>query len=193
MSKILVVDDDLVVLATISLGLSRVGHQVLQADSGLRAVQLCRQEAPDLAILDVRMPGMSGIEVALVLKRDALAPFIFLSAYHDEQIVQDAIAAGALGYLVKPVEISRIVPAIEVALARSDEFTQLEESNANLSDALNRNREVDIAIGLVMERYHLDRARAFETLRGYARNQRSKVLHIAQRLIDGEAIPLTIV
>lgn len=191
MSKILVVDDDLVVLATVSMGLRQAGYQVLQVDSGELAVQICRREEPDLAILDMRMPGMSGIEVAQVLKKETRTPVVFLSAFCDEDIVQAAAETGALGYLVKPIEISRLVPAIEVALARAEEFGKLEQDKANLSDALDRNREIDVAIGLVMQRYHLDRAAAFELLRTYSRKRCCKIRETAQRLIGGEDIALS--
>ena len=113
MQKILVVDDDLVVLATISMGLRQAGYQVLQVDSGELAVQICKREAPELAILDIRMPGMSGFEVAEILRKKSKTPFIFLSAYSDEESVKSAKELGALGYLVKPVEIKHLVPAIE--------------------------------------------------------------------------------
>lgn len=191
MSKILVVDDDLVVLATVSMGLRQAGYQVLQVDSGELAVQICRRDRPDLAILDMCMPGMGGIEVAQVLKQEAGIPAVFLSAFCDEEVVQAAAKTGALGYLVKPIEISRLVPAIEVALARADEFGQLEQDRANLSDALDRNREIDVAIGLVMQRYHLGRAAAFEVLRNYSRRRSCKIRETAQRLIDGEDVALS--
>jgi response regulator NasT len=186
MSKILVVDDDLVVLATVSMGLRQAGYQVLQVDSGELAIQVCRREKPDLAILDMRMPGMSGIDVAQILKKEIGIPFIFLSAFGDKEIVDAATDAGALGYLVKPVEVARIVPAIEVALARAEDLVALGKDNADLAIALKRNREIDIAVGLVMARQHLSRTEAFEALRRYARGRRCKIVEAAQQLISGE-------
>jgi len=146
MQKILVVDDDLVVLATISMGLRQAGYQVLQVDSGELAVQICKREAPELAILDIRMPGMSGFEVAEILRKKSKTPFIFLSAYSDEESVKSAKELGALGYLVKPVEIKHLVPAIEVALARAEQLAKLEDANANLAVAMETSREIDVAI-----------------------------------------------
>jgi len=190
MKKILVVDDDLVVLATISMGLSQAGYQVIQADSGELAIKICAKESLDLAILDMRMPSMDGLEVARILRKNGYAPFIFLSAFNDERLVKEAAEAGALGYLVKPLEISRIVPAVEVALVRHDELTKLEETTANLAEALAGNREIDVAIGLLMERYKADRASAFNAMRDFARSQRCKIDLLARRLIAGEHIEL---
>lgn len=184
MKKILIVDDDLVVLATLSLGLQRAGYQVFEADSGEAALKLERAETPALVLLDMRMPGMDGLAVARILRERRRAPFIFLSAFSDEDIVREAADAGALGYLVKPIEFARIVPAIEVALVRSDERSRLEEHGANLADALNRNREIDVAIGMLMVRFNLDRASAFNLLREQARSRRCRIVDVAQQLID---------
>lgn len=190
MQKIMVVDDDLVVLATIGMGLRQAGYQVLQVDSGELAVQICKRENPELAILDIRMPGMSGFEVAEVLRKVSKTPFIFLSAYSDEESVQSAKELGALGYLVKPVEIKRLVPAIEIALARAEELAKLEDVNSNLIVAMEGNREIDVAIGIIMQYHQLNRADAFKRLRTYARSQRVKINAVAQRVISGEDILL---
>jgi two-component system, response regulator PdtaR len=188
MQKILVVDDDLVVLATLSMGLRQAGYEVLQVDSGEFAIQICRQEMPELAILDIRMPGMNGFEVAEVLRNECKTPFIFLSAYSDEESVKSASESGALGYLVKPVEIRRLVPAIESALARAEELARLEETNGNLIMALETNREIDVAIGIIMHRHGLNRADAFVELRADARRQRRRMLDLAKGVISGEDI-----
>ncbi|BBE50980.1 putative transcriptional regulatory protein pdtaR [Ferriphaselus amnicola] len=169
------------------MGLRQVGHQIIQADNGEQAIRLCRHEPPELAILDVRMPGLSGIEVARILRDSTSIPFIFLSAFNDAQIVQDAIDAGALGYLVKPIKISLIVPAIEVALTRADERTKLETSNADLLEALKSNRVIDTAIGIIMERHHIARSHAFDAIRGYARTHRLKALRVAEMILNGES------
>ena len=192
MPKILVVDDDLAILATISLGLRKAGYQVLQVDSGKPALRICKHEKPDLAILDMIMPDMSGLEVARLLQGETATPFIFLSAHSDDSLVKAAVEAGALGYLLKPVEISRIVPAIEVALKRADELEQLRLNNANLGDVSLSSSETDMAVGLLMERHQLDRAAAFDTLRANARGHPGGIAALAQRLVSGEKVSLTL-
>jgi two-component system, response regulator PdtaR len=191
MPKILVVDDDLAILATISLGLRRAGYQVLQVDSGVPAIRICRHEKPDLAILDMNLPDMSGLQVAEALRKETSTPFIFLSAHSGDDLVKAAVAAGALGYLVKPVEVARIVPAIEVALKRADELEQLRLGNANLGEASLLNRDTDMAVGLIMERHQLDRAAAFDLLRASARGHSGGIADLAKRLVDGEKVALT--
>lgn len=190
MTKILVVDDDLIVLSTLAMGLSRVGYEVMQADNGFDAIVFAKDNPPDFAILDMRMPGMTGLAVAQVFKTELHIPFMFLSAFNDDELIRHAAEAGAMGYLVKPVEIQQIISSIEVALVRSDNLSQLEQNNANLAATLNINREIDVAVGLIMAQQAVDRATAFARLRSYARNHREKVHEVACRLIDGEAITL---
>jgi response regulator NasT len=117
-SHILVVDDDRLVLAALSEGLRAAGYRVTGAASGDDALAMASRNAPDLALLDVRMPGMDGIELGRRLRELADVPFLFLSAYGDRETVGQAVEEGALGYLVKPLDIAQILPAIDAALGR---------------------------------------------------------------------------
>lgn len=184
MTKILVVDDDLLALATTSLGLQQVGYEAMQAANGADALQLCEHERPDLVLLDIRMPAMSGFELAKLFNEQKIS-FIFLSAYSDEDMVKTAAQVGALGYLIKPIEMHRIIPAIEVALILAVEQIKAGQAIDNLANALGKNREIDIAIGLLMERYQFSQVSAFEHLRNYARSNRIKVIDVANGLING--------
>jgi two-component system, response regulator PdtaR len=191
MTKILVVDDELLVLATTSMGLQQIGYEVIQADSGSLALQLCQKDKPDLVLLDIRMPNMSGFEVAKVLD-ELSVPFIFLSAFNDEEMIRSAKVLGAMGYLVKPLEITSIVPAIEVALVRAQEYSRVDQTLENLTYALDSNREIDVAIGILMERYNISRVTAFESLRSHARAHRMKILNLAKALICGKINQISI-
>jgi response regulator NasT len=182
-TRVLVVDDDRLVLATLAKGLRQWGYEVAEASSGETALKIALETCPDLVLLDVNMPRMSGLEVAKSLHAQSTIPFIFLTAYGDADIVKQATEHGAMGYLVKPVDISQIVPAIEAALARGKEFGQLRETEMQLSTALANTRETSIAVGILMEREHLDRHRAFDVLRDYARSQRRKIKDVAEELI----------
>ena len=178
---ILVVDDDRLVLAALAEGLRSAGYRVTGVASGEEALGI--PDKPDLALLDVRMPGMSGIELGRRL-RELDIPFLFLSAYGDQEIVKQAVDEGALGYLVKPLDIQQIVPSIEAALTRAEELRKLRESEAQLNAALAGSREVSMVVGLLMQRDRLDRTKAFELLRGHARSQRRPVAEVARELLD---------
>ena len=114
--KILVVDDDRLVLATVTHGLAKAGYDIIDADNGDDAILLARQHRPDLALLDIRMEGMSGFDVAAYLRESLQTPFMFLSAFADDDTVAQVKALGAVAYLVKPLDIAQIVPTVEAAL-----------------------------------------------------------------------------
>ncbi len=182
-ANILLVDDDRLILALLSDGLRKQGYRVQTASSGDEALAICQREPPDLMILDVRMPGRSGIETARELRQHCDVPYLFLSAYSELDVVKHAVDEGALGYLVKPVDVPQVVPTIEAVLARAAEMRAMRERELNLSTALAAGRESSIAVGLIMERYHLDRRAAFEALRFHARSQRRKIEEIAADMV----------
>jgi DNA-binding response OmpR family regulator len=115
--KILVVDDDRLVLATLTHGLAQAGYEVIDADNGDDAILLAREHKPELALLDIRMEGKSGFDVAAYLREYCQIPFMFLSAFSDDATVSQVKSLGALSYLVKPLDIQQIVPAVEAAFA----------------------------------------------------------------------------
>ncbi|MET0103735.1 MAG: response regulator [Sedimenticola sp.] len=180
--KILVVDDDELILNVITKGLTGAGYNVIAASNGRDAIRQGIEAQPDLAVLDIRMPGMDGIEAARELRKQADIDSIFLTAYSDKELVKTAIKEGALGYLVKPVDTHQLVPSIEAALERSAELRRLYKSEASLTGAIKSNREISKAIGIYMERYQVSDQEAFETLRNYARSQRRKLIDVAIEL-----------
>ena len=116
--KILVVDDDRLVLATVTHGLAQAGYEVIDADNGDDAILLARQHKPELALLDIRMEGKSGFDVAEYLRDACQIPFIFLSAFADAHTVAQVAALGAVGYMVKPLDVGQIVPTVDAAFER---------------------------------------------------------------------------
>ena len=167
--KILVVDDDRLVLATLTHGLAQAGYDVIDADNGDDAILLARQHRPDLALLDIRMEGKSGFDVAAYL-RDALqTPFMFLSAFADDATVAQVKALGAVAYLVKPLDIGQIVPAVDAAFAkRSGQTGPPPPAPAAGNDVAPAQAlalpPVALAVGVLMHRYSLDRTAALQRL-----------------------------
>lgn len=193
MRKILIVDDDRVILHILADGLRELGYTVSTSVCGAEALKLARESAYDLVVLDMRMPEMTGLEVAEELKKDNLAAFVFLSAFGDESVVRDAAEAGALGYLVKPVDIPQLVPFIEAAMARGREIDLLRGTTEQLEQALKVEQKTRTAVGIIMERKGLDRQEAFDLLRARARSQRRKIGEVADELITAvEGMNLTL-
>jgi DNA-binding response OmpR family regulator len=165
--KILVVDDDRLVLATLTHGLSQAGYQVIDADNGDEAILLARQHKPDLALLDIRMEGKTGFDVAVYLRDYCHVPFMFLSAFSDDDTVAQVKALGALAYLVKPLDIHQIVPAIEAALANLARHKEAHPPAALDGHSLRHDvlsNGVAIAVGVLMHRFSIHRTTALNHL-----------------------------
>lgn len=183
-ARLLLADDDRLVLATLSQGLREAGYAVDTADSGEAALALAAQRPFDLTVLDIRMPGLSGIETARRLRTEYGAPALFLSAYGERELVEQAAREGGLGYVVKPVDVPQLVPAIEAALARARDLKVLAEGRSQLEQALDSGRQTSIAIGILMERRGLTEQSAFEMLRATARKRRRKLEEVGRELVE---------
>lgn len=184
-SLLLLVDDERLVLATLSRELTLQGYDVCTAESVDEAEALLASGIrPNLAILDVSMPGRSGLELANRLHTFDHIPFILLTAFSDSEIIEWANKSGALGYLVKPVNIRQLMPAIETALACATEQQGMQMKGQQLQKALDNEREISIAIGITMVQYRIGRKAAFQLLRNTSRNQRRKLAELANEVIS---------
>jgi response regulator NasT len=184
--KILVVDDDRLVLATLSYGLSQAGYTVITADNGDDAILMAREHRPELALLDIRMEGKSGFDVAAYLREYLQTPFMFLSAFSDDETVAQVKALGAVAYLIKPLDIGQIVPAVDAAFAnrsahRAAEAPKLPDKPPVGHPAAAQ--PVAIAVGILMHRYSLSRGQALERLQRMAQVQGQSLAEESERLI----------
>ncbi|CUI07425.1 ANTAR domain-containing response regulator [Massilia antarctica] len=184
--RILIVDDDPLLLQFLNEVIGHAGYDTVTASSGEEALQQIAAGEPDMALLDITMPGMTGLELAHHLKTHTTVPFMFLSAIGDSESSKQAAAYGALGYLVKPVDAERLMPAFEAGLARADEIRQLRRTELNLNAALAAGRETSLAVGLLMGKFQTDRNTAFEVLRDHARSSRRKINEVADQLLAAE-------
>ncbi|MCW8920462.1 MAG: response regulator [Sedimenticola sp.] len=181
--KLLLVDDDALVLATFGRGLRDAGYSVVVAASGEEAMELASSDYPDLAILDIRMPEISGIDLSMQLYELGI-PVIHLSAYDDPETLNSALVQGALGYLVKPIDVAKAIPTIETAIKRADDLRQLHAAEGRLNQALDTANVVNFAVGIISERHRIDRHQAFDLIRDQARSERRKVKEIAREILD---------
>ena len=198
--KILVVDDDRLVLATVSHGLAQAGYEVIDADNGDDAILLAREHRPDLALLDIRMEGMSGFDVASYLRDQLHLPFMFLSAFADEDTVRQVQALGAVAYLVKPLDIGQILPAVAAALAQLPARSAVAVAAAAAAAATAPAAAapypaaaaaaqppidaVSAAVGVLMHRYSLQRGAALARLQKLAVDEQHSLADQALRLLD---------
>jgi response regulator NasT len=187
---ILLVDDDPLLLDYLTTVLGHAGYDTLTANSAAEALQRIAEREADiaLALLDISMPGMSGLDLARRLREHTSVAFMFLSSVDDAETTRQAANHGAVGFVVKPVDGARLLPAFESALARADEIRQLRRTEANLNAALVAGRETSLAVGLLMTRFQTDRNTAFEVLRDHARSSRRKVNEVAEQLVAAEEL-----
>lgn len=183
-ARILLIDDEPIVLRTLSQGLNDLGYHVSTSATVQEALQQYRDDTPDLVITDYRMPDMDGIQLARTLLEINHRPIIMLSAYNDLPLVREAVGAGVSTYLVKPVEAARVAPSIEAVLARFSEISALIEQGDNMQAGLETQRLISTAVGIVMARTLRSQDTAFESLRRLARNQRRPLRELAFDLVD---------
>lgn len=215
--KILVVDDDRLVLATLTHGLAQAGYEVIDADNGDDAILLARQHKPELALLDIRMEGKSGFDVAAYLREYLQIPFMFLSAFADEATIKQVKELGALTYLVKPLDIQQIVPAVEAAFANRAKARSLAEqpevasaieaaptTPATVTTPTPGSAEVKpavvlvaadplaqtiaLAVGIVMHRNSLDRKGAIDKLSQQAQQEGRSLEAQCERLLGAQEV-----
>lgn len=188
--KLLLVEDDRLVLSTLASGLTAAGYGVDTAESteDAEAWLASGQFRPDLVVLDIQMPGQSGLVLAQRLHELDHIPFMILSAYSDPSSVETATRRGALGYAVKPLDVAQLVPAIEAALARANELQELRAMREQLQLALNNERDISLATGITMMQHKLKRGDAFELLRKSARSQRCKLADLARKIIQAAEV-----
>jgi AmiR/NasT family two-component response regulator len=164
--RILIAEDETIIRLDLRKLLEEAGHEVCaEARDGVEAVELVEEHDPDLAILDVKMPRLDGIEAAKRILEERPIPIVMLTAYGQDELVARAVEAGVFGYLVKPFRETDLLPAIATARARHEELTALREEADSLADALAARKAIERAKGMLMEKDGLSEQEAFARLR----------------------------
>jgi len=164
--RILVAEDETIIRLDLRALLERAGFEVCaEARDGLEAVELARSEQPDLAVLDVKMPRLDGIEAARRILDERPIPIVMVTAYGERELVARAVEAGVFGYLVKPFRENDLLPAIATATARHEELRALREEADSLAEALEARKAIERAKGILMQREGLSEDEAFARLR----------------------------
>jgi response regulator NasT len=164
--KVLIAEDETIIRLDLRALLERAGFEVCaEARDGEEAVELARETQPEVAVLDVKMPRLDGIEAARRILDERPIPIVMLTAYGQDELVSRAIEAGVFGYLVKPFREQDLLPAIQTARARHEELAALREEAESLSEALAARKAIERAKGLLMEKESLSEEEAFARLR----------------------------
>lgn len=182
--RFVIADDEPITRMDVREMLQEAGHVVVaEAGDGETAVSLVRSHRPDLVLLDVKMPVMDGLAAAQQIHRERLAPVLLLTAYSQVEIIEQAKESGVLGYLVKPIRESDLLPMVEVVSAKHREFTDLEREVRELKDALETRKAVDRAKGILMESQGLSEAAAYRRIQQLSMESRSTMKQVAEGII----------
>jgi response regulator NasT len=184
MATVLIGEDETLIRLDIRTSLEDAGYDVGgEAHDGLEAVELARRLAPDVVILDVKMPHLDGIEAARQIIAERPVPVLLLTAYNDDRLVERAQDAGVFAYLVKPFRANELKPAIQMAVARHEEMLELREEADTLADALAARKSIERAKGLLMKHEGLGEAEAFARLRAASQKSRQPLKAIADAIV----------
>jgi AmiR/NasT family two-component response regulator len=182
--RILVAEDETIIRLDLRDLLERAGFEVCaEARDGEEAVALARSERPDLAIMDVKMPRLDGIEAARRILEENPIPIVMLTAYGQEELVSRAVEAGVFGYLVKPFREQDLLPAIQAARARHEEMQALRAEAESLTEALAARKVIERAKGLLMEKENLNEQEAFARLRKASQVSQRPLKVIAEAVV----------
>jgi two-component system, response regulator PdtaR len=183
--SVVIAEDEALIRLDLSEMLAEEGYDVVgQAGDGETAVAMAEQHRPDLVVLDVKMPKLDGISAAERIARDRIAPVVILTAFSQRELVERARDAGAMAYLVKPFNKNDLVPAIEMAVSRFSELSELEQEVSDLTDRLEVRKLVDRAKGVLQESLSVTEPEAFRWIQKTAMDLRLSMRDVAQGVID---------
>jgi response regulator NasT len=185
--RIVVADDEPEMRDFFEKVLPRFGHRVVAvAENGVELIEHCRRLTPDLIITDIKMPEMDGIEACNEICKERAVPVILVSAYHDPALIARAEADHVLGYLVKPIGLADLQPAIAIAMRRFNELQALQKECSNLRQALTDRKLIERAKGLLMKLADIDESEAFQRLQQMASQRNQKLIDAAQSILAVE-------
>jgi len=188
-TRVVIADDESVIRMDLKEMLHNLGYLVVgETGDGESAVNLARELKPELVIMDIKMPGMDGIQAARVLTEEQIAPVLLLTAFSQKELIEGAKDAGVVGYIVKPFRDSELVPAIEVALARFREFRELEDEVGDLRETLETRKLIERAKGILMDGQGLKEADAFRRIQKLSMNSRKSMKEVAEAIVLAQQV-----
>jgi response regulator NasT len=188
--RVVIAEDEAIIRLDLKETLEEEGYEVVgETGRGDEAVRLVAEHKPDVAILDIKMPGLDGLSAAREITTSRGAAVLILTAFSQRDLIEQARDAGALAYLVKPFQRSELIPAVEVALGRFQEMRALEDEVKDLEAQLETRRLVDRAKGLLMDKHGMSENDAFSFVQKTAMSERTTMKVIAQQIIDGGLQP----
>lgn len=189
-TRVVIAEDEAIIRLDLKETLEEEGYEIVgETGRGDEAVQMVKDLEPDLAILDIKMPGLDGLSAAREITAERRAAVLILTAFSQRDLIEQARDAGAMAYLVKPFQRSELVPAVEVALGRFQEIRALHEATSNLEDQLETRKVVERAKGKLMDEHAMAEGDAFSFIQRTAMRERRTMKDVAQQVIEGAVTP----
>lgn len=188
--RVVIAEDEAIIRLDLRETLEEEGYTVV-ADTGRGdiAVELVRQHQPDVAIFDIKMPGLDGLDAARIVVAEKICPVVMLTAFSQREVIEQARDVGALAYLVKPFQKTDLIPAIELAIGRFRELKSLSGEVEALGEQLELRKIFDRAKGILIDSHRLSEQDAFDFIQRTAMSNRMKMREIAERIISGDLQP----
>ncbi|MYL35839.1 response regulator [Pontibacillus yanchengensis] len=187
--RVMIAEDEMLVLMGIKSNLEDLGYEIIgEAKDGEEAVEIALDQKPDLILMDISMPKLDGIEAIKRINEQVFIPSIIISAYHDESLIQRASEEGVFSYLVKPVDTKDLKVAIEITLAKFEEFKELRSELNDTQKALEARKYIERAKGILMENKNLKEPEAMKKMQTMSRNKNKKLVEIAKNIIEMESL-----
>ena len=187
--RVLIIENDTLVGMGIRALLERLGHLVVgQASKPAEALEVYRESQPDVVLLEIRLDGVDGIELAKQLLKERPCPMIIVSALTDKNLIDRASAAGVFGYLIKPVTADALQAQIEISISRFHEHQLLLQEKAQLTRALEDRKLIERAKGIFMRRLNLSEPEAHRRLQQESQKRRIGLAELAKRIIESEEL-----
>ena len=188
--RVVIAEDEAIIRMDLRETLEEEGYEVVgETGRGDEVVDLVRNLQPDLAVLDVKMPGADGLSAAATITKEKLCAVLMLTAFSQREVIEQARDAGALAFLVKPFQRSDLVPAIEVAIGRFREMRDLTGEIDALGEQLAARKLVDRAKGILIDECAMSEGDAFSFIQRTAMSERTRMRDVADRIIDGDLRP----
>lgn len=189
-TRVVIAEDEAIIRLDLKETLEEEGYDVVgETGRGDEAVQLVKDLEPDVAILDIKMPGLDGLSAAREIAGERRAAVLILTAFSQRDLIEQARDAGALAYLVKPFQRSELIPAVEVAIGRFRELKALHEQAHTLEEQLETRKVVDRAKGKLMDQHAMSEGDAFSFIQKTAMRERATMRAVAQQVVDGALAP----
>jgi response regulator NasT len=189
-TRVVIAEDEAIIRLDLKETLQEEGYEVVgETGRGDEAVRLVKELTPDLAILDIKMPGLDGLAAAAAISAERQSAVLILTAFSQRDLIEQARDAGALAYLVKPFQRSELIPAVEVALGRFREMQALFDQNTSLEEQLETRKVVDRAKGKLMDEHGLSESDAFTWIQKRAMQDRKTMRTVATEVVSGELSP----